>query len=112
MFTFGSMREEPFCIYRKINKKGRMIAPAVNIPVQNSTYMHDLSITEKYVIFQELPYVYDPEVMKKGDHKWIYNFANKKWPRQEFLREVMPRGAEHGIKWFEFTGESFFVFHN
>ncbi|GAA0152138.1 oxygenase [Lithospermum erythrorhizon] len=109
MFTFGSRREKPYCIYRKISEDGVM-GPKVDITVDRPTYMHDLCITEHYVIFQELPYVYDPEVMQTSDHEWIFHFADGIWPRYGFLKRNAT--SEDKIRWFEFTNQSFFVFHN
>ncbi|KAG9137879.1 hypothetical protein Leryth_024271 [Lithospermum erythrorhizon] len=84
MFTFGSRREKPYCIYRKISEDGVM-GPKVDITVDRPTYMHDLCITEHYVIFQELPFVYDPE---------NYNRAFKSLVLESFRQVLTSQGKE------------------
>ncbi|GAA0153014.1 oxygenase [Lithospermum erythrorhizon] len=107
LFIFGSSYTAPYAIYNVVRKDGIMSDP-VPITTSGPSYMHDFGITEKYVIFMDLPYNFDPENMATNND-WIYRLDTTKKSRFG----ILPRYAktEEGIKWFEFD-ESFFIFHN
>ncbi|GAA0172633.1 oxygenase [Lithospermum erythrorhizon] len=109
MFLFGSMYTEPYCIYNVISKDGVM-SNSVPITMTGPSYNHDMGLTEKYVIFMDLPYVFSPENMIENN-EWVYSLD----PTKKARFGILPRYAtsEEGIKWFEFTDDvPFFIFHN
>lgn len=80
----------------------------VEIEVTGRPMMHDFSLTERYVVFYDLPVTFDAQQdPARGVSKWQYRW-NPAYPARI---GVMPRdGGNADVRWFE--TEQCFVFHS
>lgn len=92
---FGYGFFPPFLVYNRADKSGRLVE-SVEIDVPGPTMMHDFAITENYVLFFDLPVVFDLEMAMGGSMPY-------RWSDEYGARiGVMRRGAASaGVRWFE-----------
>ena len=92
-FNFGE--QPPYFNYGVINAANQLVHyEPIELP--NATWPHDLGMSEHYCVIHDLSMFFDPEGLKKGQH------------RLRFFRDrparfgVIPRyGKSQDVKWFE-----------
>jgi carotenoid cleavage dioxygenase-like enzyme len=104
MHFFGYDFQPPFLTYHVADAAGRLVTSrAVEVP--GATMMHDFVLTERFVVFLDLPIVFDLE-MAMGGSPLPYRFDAAYGARLGALRRDDPHG---GLRWFEV--EPCYVFH-
>jgi carotenoid cleavage dioxygenase len=96
-FTF------PFLTYHRADAAGVLVQSEV-IVVPGPTMMHDFAITERHVIFMDLPVCFDLDLAQQGTmpYRWRDDYGAR--------LGVMPRdGTNADVRWFEV--EPCYVFH-
>jgi len=104
MFFFGySMFSEPYLNYYRVSKEGALVqSEAIELP--RPVMMHDWNITRNYVIFMDLPLVFDLDQAVSGADPFGFR------PECGARLGVMPRGGSNkDIKWIDIN--PCFVFH-
>ena len=93
----------PFLTYHRADASGRLVQTEV-IEVPGPTMIHDFAITDRHVVFMDLPLVFDVEMALAG--KMPYRWSDDYGARLG----VMPRGGSHAdIRWLEIA--PCYVFH-
>ena len=88
-----------------LDAKGNL-ARSLEIPVPGPTMMHDFAITERHVLFMDLPVVFDLEQALSGQGGMPYHWNDEYGARIG----VMPRdGSAAELRWYEI--EPCYVFH-
>jgi carotenoid cleavage dioxygenase-like enzyme len=104
MHFFGYSFFEPYLVYHRTDASGRLVQRE-EIAVRGPTMMHDFNLTERHVIFMDLPVVFDLEWAVAGNrfpYHWSHDYGAR--------LGVMPRGGSAAeIRWFEI--EPCYVFH-
>ena len=101
---FGYGFFPPFLTYHVLDTRGRL-ARSLEIPVKGATMVHDFAITERHVIFMDLPVVFDLEIAL-ADTGFPYHWSDDYGARLG----VMPRdGGVADLRWYEI--EPCYVFH-
>jgi carotenoid cleavage dioxygenase-like enzyme len=91
-FFAYSFRGRPYLTYQRLSKDGRLVR-TVPIDLPEPVMMHDFAITENYVIWLDLPTVWDAESMQTGFPSWGANHV----PRIG----IMPKdGVSADVRWF------------
>ncbi len=102
---FGYGFFPPYLVYHVLDAKGALVR-SVDIPVPGPTMMHDFAITERHVIFMDLPVVFDLEQALSGKGGMPYHWSDDYGARLG----VMPRGGDvSALRWIEI--EPCYVFH-
>ncbi len=102
---FGYGFFPPFLTYHVLDRKGELVR-SLEIPVPGPTMMHDFAITERHVIFMDLPVVFDLERAVSGEGGMPYHWSDDYGARLG----VMPRnGPVAELRWYEI--EPCYVFH-
>lgn len=107
MHFFGYNQFEPYLTYHRANAAGELVQSQA-IDVLGPTMIHDFAITDRHVIFMDLPIVFDLEAAMTGGMPYH-------WDEEYGARVgIMPRstGDESGpepVQWFEV--EPCYVFH-
>ncbi len=93
----------PFLVYHRADASGRLVQ-SEPIDVPGPTMMHDFAITDRHVVFMDLPIVFDLELA-------MANTMPYRWSDEYGARlGVMPRGgANQDVRWFEIA--PCYVFH-
>ena len=93
----------PFLTYHRADAGGRLVqSEAVAVP--GPTMIHDFAITERHVIFMDLPLVFDVELALAGrmPYRWSDDYGAR--------LGVMPRGgAAADVRWLDIA--PCYVFH-
>ncbi|HZJ26152.1 MAG TPA: carotenoid oxygenase family protein [Acidimicrobiia bacterium] len=100
---FGYGFVAPFLTYHVADEDGTLVH-SEEIPVGASTMMHDFAITDRDVIFWELPVLFDLELAVRGEmpYRWDPSYGAR--------LGVMPLGgAAADIRWAEI--DPCYVFH-
>ncbi len=103
MHFFGYGFGPPFLTYHRADASGRLVQSEV-IDVPGATMIHDFSITENYVLFMDLPVVFDLEQAMAGTmpYRWDEDYGAR--------IGVMPRGGSGSeTRWFDV--DPCYVFH-
>jgi len=102
MHFFGYGFTPPFLTYHCADAAGELVRSAV-VEVPGPTMMHDFAITERKVIFMDLPVVFDAERAMQGTmpYAWSDDYGAR--------LGVMARGGGAEVRWFEI--EPCYVFH-
>jgi len=103
MHFFGYGFTSPYLTYHCANAAGELVQSEV-IEVPGPTMMHDFAITERHVIFMDLPVVFDGERAMQGTmpYAWSDDYGAR--------LGIMPRGGGGAeVHWFEI--EPCYVFH-
>ena len=105
---FGYGFAEPYLTYNRVSAGGELVQ-SEPIAVTGPTMMHDFSITENYVIFMDLPVIFDFELALKGGmpYRWEDDYPARVG--------VMPRSSAEqtfgsdDVQWFDV--DPCYVFH-
>jgi len=103
MHFFGYGFGPPYLSYHCANAAGELVQTEV-IEVPGPTMMHDFAITERHVIFMDLPVVFDAERAMQGTmpYAWSDDYGAR--------LGIMPRGGDSAqVRWFEI--DPCYVFH-
>jgi carotenoid cleavage dioxygenase len=101
---FGYGFFPPFLVYHVLDAAGNLVRSR-EIPVRGPTMMHDFAITERHVLFMDLPVVFDIEIALAGTGM-PYHWSDEYGARIG----VMPRsGGPAEVRWYEI--EPCYVFH-
>ncbi len=103
MLAFGYSAFEPYLRYLRVSADGELVQTE-NITVGGPTMMHDFNVTRNYVIFMDLPAVFNLELAMSGDMpiRWDDGYPAR--------LGVMPRaGTDADCKWFDIN--PCYVFH-
>ena len=103
LLAFGYSAVEPYLRYLRVSPEGKLVQTE-EITVGGPTMMHDFNITQNYVIFMDLPAVFDMKLAMSGDMpiRWDDNYPAR--------LGVMPRdGTDAQVKWYEIN--PCYVFH-
>ncbi len=104
LLFFGYSPFPPYLRYHVADRSGAL-TKTLDIEIPRSVMMHDFVATDRYVVFFDLPAVFDANAMLTGD-------AFIRWEPSAGARiGVLSRAATSGdeIRWFEL--DPFFVFH-
>jgi len=105
---FGYGFFEPYLTYNRVSAAGELVQ-SEPIAVNGPTMMHDFSITENYVIFMDLPVVFDLDKAMTGGmpYAWDDDYPSRVG--------VMPRSTDEAtfgstdVTWFDV--DPCYVFH-
>ena len=103
LHAFGYRFLPPFLTYHRLDASGQLVQSAV-IDVPGPTMMHDFAITARYVVFMDLPVVFDLELatQKRLPYRWSDDYGAR--------LGVMLRGGDNAdVRWFPIT--PCYVFH-
>ena len=103
MLAFGYSPLEPYLTYIRVSSDGTM-AQVEPITVTGPTMMHDFNITENYVVFMDLPAVFNLDLALAGEMpiEWSDTYPSR--------LGVMPRnGDDSQVRWYDVN--PCYVFH-
>lgn len=95
MHFFGYRMLPPYLTYHVAHRSGRLLR-SVEIPVKAPTMVHDMALTERHVIFLDLPVVFDLKMAQKGTmpFSWSDTYGAR--------LGILPRGAPiAALRWVE-----------
>jgi carotenoid cleavage dioxygenase len=94
--------EPPYLKYIRVSPDGQVVQ-IEGIDIPNMVMMHDFNVTERHVVFMDLPVVFDLDLLDNG---LPFSFRRDAGARLG----VMPRtGSNADIRWFEI--DPCYVFH-
>jgi carotenoid cleavage dioxygenase len=95
MMFFNYPEKPPYMNYGIIDRNNKLVH-YVPIELPGSRWPHDLGITQNFTVLHDLPLYFEPEGLKRGEHKLIFN-------RDQPARfGVLPRhGNNASVRWFE-----------
>lgn len=103
LHTFGYWFVPPYLTYHVVNPAGELIHSA-EIELSANSMMHSFAITDRDVVFWDLPVLFDPSVAGSGGFPYSWNDAHGA------RIGVMPLGGTADqIRWVEI--EPCYVFH-
>jgi len=103
MLFFGYGLMPPFLTYHRVSPGGELVQSEV-IDVKAATMVHDFAITENYVLFMDLPMLWDHK--KLGQPGIAISYDESYGARLG----VMPRtGTSQDVRWFEI--EPCYIYH-
>ena len=97
MMFFNYPEKPPYMNYGIIDRDNRLVHyEPIELP--GARWPHDLGITQHYTVLHDLPLYFEPEGLRRGQHKLIFN-------REQPARfGVLPRhGRSADVRWFEAT---------
>ncbi|MBA03692.1 MAG: dioxygenase [Gammaproteobacteria bacterium] len=103
MLAFGYSAFPPYLRYLRVSPTGELVQ-SEQITVGGPTMMHDFNITNNYIIFMDLPAVFDLEMAMRGELpiRWDDNYPAR--------LGVMPRtGNDAQVTWYDIN--PCYVFH-
>lgn len=102
LFGYAIRPEPPYLFYSRIDKAGRLrgTQPIVDLP--RPVMMHDFALTERYVVFLDLPYTFSFDRLRSGRPPFAFE---SQFPAR---LGVMPRDGGP-VKWF--ADEACWIFH-
>lgn len=101
---FGYSPFPPYLTYHRLDASGALVQSEV-IDTPGPTMMHDFAITERHVVFMDLPITFSLERAVSGK-SFFYEWNDDYGARLG----VMPRGGSNAdVRWFEI--EPCYVFH-
>jgi carotenoid cleavage dioxygenase len=103
LLGFGYSLVEPYLTYLRVSAGGDLVQ-AENITVGGPTMMHDFNITQNYIVFMDLPAVFDIEMAMRGEMPihWSDTYPAR--------LGVMPRhGNDADVTWYDIN--PCYVFH-
>jgi carotenoid cleavage dioxygenase len=103
MLGFGYDWRAPYLTYYRVSPQGELVQiEAIDVP--GPTMMHDFAITTNYVLFLDLPIVFEVELAMKGQmpFQWSDDYGAR--------IGIMPRkGGNADVHWFEV--DPCYIFH-
>jgi carotenoid cleavage dioxygenase len=116
MHFFGYDQFDPYLTYHRADAEGRLVQSEV-IDVVGPTMIHDFAITDRHVIFMDLPIVFDLDEAINGG--MAYHWDEDYGARVGIMDRAAPGGNGNGngapateaapVRWFEV--EPCYVFH-
>ncbi|MGI9596983.1 MAG: carotenoid oxygenase family protein [Acidimicrobiales bacterium] len=108
MHFFGYGFFEPFLTYHRVTAGGELVQSEV-IDVPGPTMIHDFAITDRHVIFMDLPIVFDFELALQGTmpYRWDDDYGARVGVMPRSTEQAAATGAD--VQWFEV--EPCYVFH-
>lgn len=103
LLAFGYSAMEPYLRYLRVSAEGKLVQTE-NITVGGPTMMHDFNVTQNFVVFMDLPAVFNMELAMSGDMpiRWDDNYPAR--------LGVMPRnGTDADVTWYNIN--PCYVFH-
>jgi len=103
LLAFGYSAMEPYLRYLRVSADGELVQTE-NITVGGPTMMHDFNVTRNFVIFMDLPAVFNLELAMKGEMpiRWDESYPAR--------LGVMPRnGTDAEVVWYDIN--PCYVFH-
>ncbi|MBX3024251.1 carotenoid oxygenase family protein [bacterium] len=100
---FGYAFLPPFLTYHVLDRAGALVKSEV-IEVPGPTMIHDFAITDRHVVFMDLPVVFDLELAMQNrlPYRWSDDYGAR--------LGVMPRGGGNAdVRWFAI--QPCYVFH-
>jgi carotenoid cleavage dioxygenase len=100
-FGYGAL--PPYLTYHRVAADGTLVQ-SEEITVKGPTMMHDWNVTQNFVVFMDLPMVFDLSMLAKGGIpiRWSDDYGAR--------LGVMPRnGSNKDVVWYEI--EPSYVFH-
>ena len=104
MHFFGYAFAPPYLTYHRADARGELVQSEV-IELRGPSMVHDFAITERHVIFMDLPVVFDADRALEGTmpYAWSDDYGAR--------LGVMPRGGRGSdVRWFEI--EPCYAFHS
>ena len=103
LLFFGYGVVPPYLVYHRVAADGTLVQ-SEEIEVKGPTMMHDWNVTRNYVVFMDLPMIFDLELLAKGGLpiRWSDDYGAR--------LGVMPRnGSNDDVVWYEI--DPCYVFH-
>ena len=103
LLAFGYSAMSPYLTYLRVAADGQLVQRE-EITVGGPTMMHDFNVTQNFVIFMDLPAVFDMDMALRGEMpiKWDDNYPAR--------LGVMPRnGNDSSVVWYDVN--PCYVFH-
>lgn len=103
LLFFGYSALPPYLTYHRVARDGTLVQ-SEEITVKGPTMMHDWNVTRNYVVFMDLPMVFDLSMLATGGIpiRWSDDYGAR--------LGVMPRnGSNKDVVWYEI--EPSYVFH-
>ena len=103
LLAFGYSLFAPYLSYLRVSATGEL-AQVENITVGGPTMMHDFNVTRNYIIFMDLPAVFDLDMAIRGEMPihWSDSYPSR--------LGVMPRnGTDADVTWYDI--DPCYVFH-
>ncbi len=103
-FGYGSI-EQPHVIYHRANRRGQLlISRPLEVPAL--TMMHDFALTAHYLVFLDLPLVFDLDIATKKTSSMPFRWDDSYGARLGVLRRDKPFER---VRWFDI--EPCFITH-
>ena len=102
---FGYDVQTPFLTYHRADETGELVVSRP-VDVPGATMMHDFQLTENYVIFLDLPVVFDLELARGPVATMPFTWQPEYGARLGVLRRDDPHGA---LRWLDI--DPCYVFH-
>lgn len=97
MMFFNYPERWPYMHYGVVNRNNELVH-YVPIELPGARWPHDLGITQNYTILHDLPLFFDPDGLKSGKHRLVFN---RDLPARF---GIIPRhGDNTQVRWFEAT---------
>jgi carotenoid cleavage dioxygenase len=108
MHFFGYGFFEPYLTYNRVSAAGELVQTEV-IDVPGATMIHDFAITDKHVIFMDLPVIFDLDLAMQGSmpYRWDPGYGARVGVMPRSTDTHQTTGAD--VQWFEV--EPCYVFH-
>lgn len=101
---FFNFSERPPYLHYGIIDKHNELAHYEPIELPGIRWPHDLGVTKNYSILHDLPFIFDPDLLAKGERKVTF------FDQMPARFGVIPRhGTNADVKWFE--GKPCFILH-
>ncbi|QIS20568.1 dioxygenase [Nocardia terpenica] len=98
---FGYGTTAPYVTYHRLSARGELTA-SIGIEVPAPTMMHDFAITDRHIVWLDLPVTYAPELRGRGmPFRWNATYGAR--------IGVMPREGRTTVRWFDI--DPCYVFH-
>jgi carotenoid cleavage dioxygenase-like enzyme len=104
LYFYGYSVTWPFLTFHVADAAGRMIT-SVPIDVPGPTMMHDFAITEHYIVWLDLPVVFNPEAGSRMPFGWQDSYG----ARIGLMAKNAGRGGSPVVRWFDV--DPCYVFH-
>ncbi|CAM9200725.1 unnamed protein product [Discosporangium mesarthrocarpum] len=107
LYGFGyQLKKQPYMTFYVLDKEGKL-ERQFPITIPNPVMMHDMALTESYVVFLDTPLVMDPSLLIKGQLPLVL----KKELGARFGLLPVDATDESSIRWFDLP-EAFMTFHS
>ena len=103
LLAFGYSAMAPYLTYLRVSADGRLVQRE-EITVGGPTMMHDFNVTQNFIIFMDLPAVFDMDLALKGEIPihWDDNYPAR-------LGVMLRNGNDASVVWYDIN--PCYVFH-